>query len=335
MSDSKKYLIKRENPVNKMLTVDAIETIMKNNGLDLKVNDIKVYQTAFIHRSYLRTNHANEPHDPNCIPLQSVCNETYEFLGDTILNSVIGTYLYDRYCDQNEGFLTKTRTKMVRGTTLGELARRIGLNRWIVISQHVESEGGRDNLRILEDLFEAFIAAIYLDNGSDILPNQWFTVQNDIINMERSMIKQESNIGNWTPSDVNDYVNKSKELRSFYHQLHSTRSHGYLYCQKFIISTYENHIDIVRLIAHDDNYKDQLQHYFQRQSDTFPVWELLKEEGKTNNRWHTVGVKDKFGFLIATGRARKKTDAEQLASRNVLVKLGVINENHGVDFFKT
>lgn len=84
MSDSKKYLIKRENPVNKMLTVDAIETIMKNNGLDLKVNDIKVYQTAFIHRSYLRTNHANEPHDPNCIPLQSVCNETYEFLGDTI-----------------------------------------------------------------------------------------------------------------------------------------------------------------------------------------------------------------------------------------------------------
>ena len=99
------------------------------------------------------------------------------------------------------------------------------------------------------------------------------------------------------------------------------------------MATYERYIDIVKLIAHDDNYKDQLQHYFQRQNDTFPVWELLKEEGKTNNRWHTVGVKDRFGYWIASGRARKKTDAEQLASRNALIRLGVIDENHGVDFF--
>jgi dsRNA-specific ribonuclease len=319
-----KYLIKRENPVNRLLTVEAIETIMRNNGLNLKVNDISVYQTAFIHRSYLKTHHP-ETHDPDSVPLQSTCNETYEFLGDTILNSVIGTYLYDRYRDQNEGFMTKTRTKMVRGTTLGELSRRIGLNKWIIISQHVESEGGRDNLRILEDLFEAFIAAIYLDNGSNLLSNDWFSIQDKIDSLEGKI----SNVRFMEALDV------QSEIIGLYKKMQAARSNGYLYCQKFIISTYERHIDIVSLIAHDDNYKDQLQHYFQRQNDTFPVWELLKEEGKTNNRWHTVGVRDKYGYIIGTGRARKKTEAEQSASKDVLINMGQINKNHGIDFFLT
>lgn len=329
MSD-KKYLVRRENSVNRLPTVKAIETIMKNNGLDLKVNDINVYKTAFVHRSYLKTHH-HEIHDPNCVPLQDVCNETYEFLGDTILNSVIGTYLYDRYGGyQNEGFLTKTRTKMVRGSTLGELAKRLGLHNWIIISQHVESEGGRNNLRILEDLFEAFIAAIYIDNGCELLSNNWFLVQ-DSLNKTKKKIHDLTKTNSSDASLLVAYRNQA----SLYEKMHAARSNGLLLCQKFIITTYELHIDIVKLIAHDDNYKDQLQHYFQRQSDTFPIWELLKEEGKTNNRWHTVGVKDRFGYLIATGRARKKTEAEQLASRNVLIKMGVIDKNHGIDFFRT
>ena len=171
-------MMKRQNRCNKLPTVDDIESMMRSNGLHLRVNDITVYHTAFIHRSYLKNN--SEEHDPLCVPLQDVCNETYEFLGDTILNSIIGTYLYDRYRDQNEGFLTKTRTKLVRGSTLGELAKRLGLNKWIVISQHVEEEGGRNNLRILEDLFESFIAAIYLDNGSQPLDNGWFTARDEV-----------------------------------------------------------------------------------------------------------------------------------------------------------
>jgi dsRNA-specific ribonuclease len=261
------------------------------------------------------------------VPLQSMCNETYEFLGDTILNSVIGTYLYDRYRDQNEGFMTKTRTKMVRGTTLGELAKRLGLNKWIIISQHVESEGGRDNLRILEDLFEAFIAAIYLDNGSKVLSNEWFKLSDQIEGLRETA-------KGMPPGEKVPILENIIELyRSL--NLHSSRSNGYLYCQKFIITSYERHLDIVKLIAHDDNYKDQLQHYFQRQNDTFPVWELLKEEGRTNNRWHTVGVRDKYGYLIGTGRARKKTEAEQLASKDVLINMGQIDKNHGIDFFFT
>lgn len=325
--NDRKYLLKRQNPNNKLLTCEVIETIMAENGLHLKVNNLEIYQQAFVHRSYLRTANSEEV-DESCVPLQDSCNETYEFLGDTILNSVVGTYLYDRYNHENEGFLTKTRTKMVRGTTLGELAKRLGFGEWIIISQHVENEGGRENVRILEDLFEAFLGAIYLDNGSEVIDGNW----------SANYLKYQDLLNNKSIDtlDHNDLLNYVHSLIHTVSNLLSSRSNGYLYCQRFVRNTYERHIDIVKLIQYDDNYKDQLQTYFQKQNDVFPKWEVLRGggENKGNHRMHTIGIRDRCGFLIGTGKDRKKTDAEQQASRNALIYLGVIDENHGVNFFK-
>lgn len=324
----KRYLLKRENPRNKALTKEAVETIMRNNGLDLTVNNLAIYQRAFVHRSYLKNpGTQQEPHSPDCIPLQDGCNETYEFLGDTILGSVIGTYLYDRFYDQNEGFLTKTRTKMVRGTTLGELAKRLEFGKYVIISEHVENEGGRTNLRILEDLFESFIAAIYLDNGGEPLTKTWFADMQEFRSLRTQAEELETAMLQapvLAPPALAKYITVNRRLRQLADNIVSSRSNGYIYCQRFIMSVYERYVDIVKLIAHDDNYKDRLQHYFQSVGDTFPTWELMREEGKTNNRWHTVGVKDRFGYLIGVGREKKKTDAEQLASKNALIYLGII-----------
>lgn len=324
-----KHHIKRQNRNNKLICKDDVEGIMKQCGINLDVNNIEIYRKAFIHRSYLKTPHIIENND-TCVPLQESCNETYEFLGDTILNSVVGTYLYDRYHDENEGFLTKTRTKMVRGTTLGELAQRLDFGKWVIISQHVESEGGRENLRILEDLFEAFIAAIYLDNGSEPISNEWFAERTKYSEIEHTLNQMEQQ----RIFDKSEYIRLSKQLRNITNRMMTARSNGYLYCQKFIMNTYEKHIDISKLIKYDDNYKDQLQTHFQKINDIFPKWEVLKEEGKTNQRWHTIGVRDRCGFIIGTGRERKKTDAEQLASKNALIYMGVISDDHGTDFFK-
>jgi dsRNA-specific ribonuclease len=326
---STKTLIKRQNPLNKLVTPADIEAIMRANGLDIKVNDIEIYQKAFIHRSYLKNNY-NDEHDVKCVPLQDNCNETYEFLGDTILNSVVGSYLYERFSTENEGFLTKTRTKMVRGTTLGQLGKRLGFGEWVIISQHVDAEGGRENLRILEDLFESFIAAIYLDNGSDPLSAAWFAKKKEYDRVQLELKGMET-----APSlDIREYIRLTQQARSLAEEIFASRSNGYLYCQKFIMNTYERYIDIVKLIVFDDNYKDQLQTYFQKKHDMFPTWKVIKEEGKTNQRWHTIGVHDRCGFLIGTGRDRKKTDAEQMASRNALIYLGVISEDYGNDFFR-
>jgi dsRNA-specific ribonuclease len=326
---SKIRFLKKENPKNQLITVDVVENMLKSHGLDIKVNNIKIYQTAFSHKSYVRTSRDSKD-SSSCVPLQDVCNETYEYLGDTILSSVIGTYLYDRYYDQNEGFLTKTRSKMVRGPILNELSKRLKFQPWILISNHVESEGGRENPRMLEDLFESFIAAIYLDNGSEPVDMQWFQSYKEYNILLQLIAEVEGDQSRYT-----EYVTLNKKLRALMVTLMATRSHGYMYCQRFIMSVYEQYIDIVKLIAYDDNYKDQLQTYFQTIGYTFPKWEIIREEGKTNNRWHTVGVRDRHGYLVGVGRERKKTDAEQLASRNALVRLGVIAEDHDANFLKT
>ena len=81
-------------------------------------------------------------------------NEVLEFLGDAVLSAVVARYLMERFHGQNEGFLTKMRTKLVNGEMLGILARKLGFGELIIISRHIEDKcNGRTNPNILEDSF--------------------------------------------------------------------------------------------------------------------------------------------------------------------------------------
>ena len=104
----------------------------------------------------------------NDLPLQKDSYETMEFLGDSILGSIVSSYLYERFYkiyNQNEGFLTYLKNRIVCGESLAHLSNRLGFNRYLIISKHIEDNcDGRNNKNILEDVFEAFIGAIYLDN---------------------------------------------------------------------------------------------------------------------------------------------------------------------------
>ena len=86
-------------------------------------------------------------------------------MGDSVLGFVVTKFLFDKYEKEQEGFLTKIRTKMVRGTTLAALARVLGFDKWILMDEKGERNGWNTNPKILEDVFEAFIGAIYLDLG--------------------------------------------------------------------------------------------------------------------------------------------------------------------------
>jgi ribonuclease-3 len=99
----------------------------------------------------------------SCLPLQEESNERLEFLGDAVINLIVGKYLFDRYPDENEGFLTKMRTKLVNGTMLASLCEIIDLQRYVIISKQIEANNGRVNKKVLEDIFEAFIGAMYCD----------------------------------------------------------------------------------------------------------------------------------------------------------------------------
>lgn len=92
-------------------------------------------------------------------------NERLEFLGDSIVNFVVAEALFRRYVDAREGKLTRMRAALVRGQSLGELARRLQLGETIRLGSGEKKSGGRRRESILADAMEAVIGAIFLDGG--------------------------------------------------------------------------------------------------------------------------------------------------------------------------
>lgn len=92
-------------------------------------------------------------------------NERLEFLGDSVLGIVISDYLYRHMPDVDEGDLSKLRAGIVCEHSLADAAKRIGIDRAILLSRGEEQNGGRLRPSIVSDAFEAVLAAIYLDGG--------------------------------------------------------------------------------------------------------------------------------------------------------------------------
>ncbi|HEY6036084.1 MAG TPA: ribonuclease III [Kofleriaceae bacterium] len=92
-------------------------------------------------------------------------NERLEFLGDAVLDLVVGDRLMRRYPQLREGELSVTRAQVVSETGLSEVAGQLDIGRWLMLGKGEEKSGGRTKPSILADAFEALIAAVYLDSG--------------------------------------------------------------------------------------------------------------------------------------------------------------------------
>jgi ribonuclease-3 len=162
----------KSNPYNKsnfLISQDEILNIFKFAGIqDITITNISLYQTAFIHKSYCHMKDYEEyENSDNCLKLQNESYEKMEFLGDSILGCIISEYIFKRYTliyNQDEGFLTRIKNRLVNGETLAFLADKLNFNKYLIISNHIDiNHDGRNNKNILEDSFEAFIGALYLD----------------------------------------------------------------------------------------------------------------------------------------------------------------------------
>ena len=116
-------------------------------------HDISYYKQALMHKSIGRRNDKGKP----------LNNERLEFLGDALLDAVVGHIVYDHFPGKREGFLTNTRSKLVSRDTLGKLAEEMGLKRLIVSS----GQNNSHNSYMAGNAFEALVGAIYLDQGYD------------------------------------------------------------------------------------------------------------------------------------------------------------------------
>ena len=114
---------------------------------------IEHYKMALMHKSVARRNAKGRP----------VNNERLEFLGDAILDAVVGDIVYRHFEGKREGFLTNTRSKLVQRETLNKLAQEMGINQLIMSSGHSFSH----NSYLGGNAFEALVGALYLDRGYD------------------------------------------------------------------------------------------------------------------------------------------------------------------------
>ena len=114
---------------------------------------IDYYKTALLHKSIARRNEKGKP----------VNNERLEFLGDAILDAVVGDIVFEHFPGKREGFLTNTRSKLVQRETLGRLAQEMGINELILSN----GRGTSHNSYMGGNAFEALVGAIYLDRGYD------------------------------------------------------------------------------------------------------------------------------------------------------------------------
>ena len=92
-------------------------------------------------------------------------NERLEFLGDAVLDLIVGEYLYMKFKKSNEGKLSKIRASLVNETGFDKLARSVNLGDFIYLSNAEENNGGREKSSLLSNAFEAVMGAIYLESG--------------------------------------------------------------------------------------------------------------------------------------------------------------------------
>ena len=302
------------NDNNNLLTKDDVYNIFEKAGFTnakdiITINDLSLYQTAFVHSSYVKKcifdtlnkdgtkniEISNKPENAIDLFEEHQDYENQEFLGDRALDFSIAFYIYRKYPDTNQGFKTVLKTKLVKTSSLAKFAKYLNLGKYLIISKQVEEKtiAGRNNDRILEDVMEAFICAIFLDQN-----------QSDYVS---KIVKNTK-----PPKDLR------RDLRLI--------GPGWVIVNAFVENLLEQVVDFEDLLAKEENYKEQILQYYQREFKLTPEYVSISIEGPPHERIFTEGILDKDGNIVGRGVGKKKADAQQNASLDALRYYGCIEE---------
>ena len=139
----------------------------------------ELLRRAFTHRSYLNENRDSE----------SSHNERLEFLGDAVLELIVTEYLFQKYPDSTEGDLTAYRASLVNAVILSEVAQKIDVNDFLLLSKGEAKDIGKARQSILANTIEAIIGAIYLDQGYDMAK---YFISKNLFYLIEKIIKEKS-----------------------------------------------------------------------------------------------------------------------------------------------
>jgi ribonuclease-3 len=218
------------NEKNKIIDNATIESILKKYNVPETPPNPNLFRQACVHKSYVdRTEEWAEQatageqeqilaeRPSNCLPLQEADNEECEFAGDSLVGCVVALYLYERYAGKGEGFLTRLRTRIVNNKMLGMLAKKLGLEPWIVVSRHVEEvcAGGRGNLRLLGSMLEAWVYALYKNFHTSENPGLAFTIVQRFL---KAVMQKHINFVELITDDTNYKDQLLRHFQAMYHQ---------------------------------------------------------------------------------------------------------------------
>ena len=210
------------NEKNKEITSNHILNKLRLYGLNEdeypSINDLKLYRIATTHESYTLDFQPKNETDKNfkklfmhinymngesllpikdkdvtlAIKLKEDSYERLEYVGDAIIRMILSLYLFCRFPNDYEGFLSKLRAELENATTLSILSKKIDLQKYVLLSRNHEIFGSRDNNQKMQcDLFEAFIGALFLD----VCKIKHDEISTSKIDLEYLMLKQQNGFG--------------------------------------------------------------------------------------------------------------------------------------------
>lgn len=137
---------------------DKMDIKKLKQNLSISFHRDKLLMQAFTHSSYVNEHQRNRLSD----------NERLEFLGDAVLELAVSDYLYKKYSNMSEGELTKLRANIVCEESLYHFAEILRFHEYVLLGKGEERTGGRMRQALLADVFEAFLGALYIDQGMQV-----------------------------------------------------------------------------------------------------------------------------------------------------------------------
>jgi ribonuclease-3 len=161
---------------NIIVKEEDIIQILKTYNVNIdKINHIHYFVECFTHKSYCKKDIIPDEvliaskqelgNPPQLLELFKTSYETLEYFGDRVLKLIVSFYLINRYPKEDEGFMTKLQSKLEDKKNLALMSKEIGLGKFFIISKQIDSMNGRNLDKMHEDIFEAFLGALFRSNG--------------------------------------------------------------------------------------------------------------------------------------------------------------------------
>lgn len=300
----------KNNIINKTYLELLIQEYLpkNNNKIFISILNYKYYINAFLHKSFFISYAHNDDTDNLCtfllsnyITLNSVNfnYERLECLGDGIIYSIIVAYLYDKYPDKNEEFMTNIRQKLVKKSQLSYLAKKLNFNKYILLSSQLDCNYSRiNNDSLLENVFESFIGALYKDQGYNISRDFFINVIEKYVDFDK-LINTDTNY----KTKLLLLFHSKKWSNPVYDSIHTSGE----FSKRVIYSC----IKLKKELVTDNKFR----YHFNKLSNKT----IEYTKNKLDNNTYSFDSENYYYLFISFNSIKK--EAEQIASKNCLLYL--------------